>query len=63
MNQERLILSNSIDSNILALGGQSKSNFCFVKKGTAYLFESGGNLANLEDFRLFGAQIKKLQSF
>lgn len=61
MNQERLILSNSIDSNILALGGQSKSNFCFVKKGTAYLFESGGNLANLEDFRLFGAQIKKLQ--
>lgn len=45
-------------SNILALGAQSKSSFCFVKGKMFYFSEPGGDLADMGSLRLFESKIK-----
>ncbi|MFC1667559.1 hypothetical protein ACFL0P_06875 [Candidatus Omnitrophota bacterium] len=49
--------------HILALGAQSKASFCFVKNGYAYLLNSGGDLSDLENFRLFERQINQSKAY
>jgi len=48
-------------AKILALGAQSKSSFCFVQEGIAYLSEPYGDLSDLENFKFFRKEIERLQ--
>lgn len=52
-------LSNRGIDKILALGAQTKSGFCFVKQGKAYLSTLNGDLDNVEEYDTFKKQIKK----
>ena len=54
-------LPYKIRREVLALGGQSKSAFCFTKGNAAYLSDSGGDLSDLENFKKFENDIKKFQ--
>lgn len=46
---------------ILALGAQTKSSFCFVKQGRAYVSETDGDLSSMEHLKAFENRIKKIQ--
>lgn len=61
MDYIKIKLSRSIKTAVLAVGGQSKSAFCFAKGGSAYLSDSEGDLSDLENFKRFEREIKKAQ--
>ena len=61
MKYTEIVLPYKIKNSILAVGGQSKSAFCFAKGNTAYLSDSGGDLSDLENFKKFERDIKGLQ--
>ena len=61
MNYITIDLPSKKKTEILALGAQSKSSFCFVKDGIAYLSEAGGDLIELENFKLFTKGIEVLK--
>jgi len=60
MHYTRIILPYRVKENVLALGAQSKSAFCFAKGDTAYLPEPGGDLSELWNFKGFEKKIKGL---
>nr|MBU1327557.1 hypothetical protein [Candidatus Omnitrophota bacterium] len=61
MNYTRIRLPLSTKTAVLALGGQSKSAFCFIKGNTAYLSDFRGDLSDLNNFKKFERDIKRLQ--
>ncbi|OIO33694.1 MAG: hypothetical protein AUJ70_02765 [Candidatus Omnitrophica bacterium CG1_02_40_15] len=61
MRYTKIVLPYKIKNSILAVGAQSKGVFCFVKGNTAYLSDSGGDLSDLENFKKFERDIKRLQ--
>ncbi|MCX5692135.1 MAG: hypothetical protein NTX47_00375 [Candidatus Omnitrophica bacterium] len=61
MKYTKIVLPCRIKSGVLAVGAQSKSAFCFSKGNSAYLSDSGGDLSDLENFKKFEREIKKLQ--
>jgi hydrogenase maturation protein HypF len=46
---------------VLALGAQTKSSFCFVKKDIAYLSRPGGDLGEMDDLMIFENKIRQLK--
>ncbi|MBU4342795.1 MAG: hypothetical protein KKG21_02175 [Candidatus Omnitrophica bacterium] len=61
MDYIKIGLVNRRKKSVLALGAQSKASLCFVKGDAAYLSESGGDLANLKDLKIFENRIKALK--
>ncbi len=61
MVHTRIILPYKVKNVVLALGGQSKSAFCFIKGNTAYLSDSGSDLSDLENFKKVEKDIKRFQ--
>lgn len=61
MNYTKINLPFTIKNEILAVGAESKSSFCFVRGNTAYHSEPGGDLNELRNFEIFERQIKTLQ--
>ena len=61
MNYTILELPRRAKFQILALGAQSKSSFCFVKKNIAYVSKPGGDLGGLENLKIFEKDIKVLK--
>jgi hydrogenase maturation protein HypF len=58
MNYTKIKLPYTLKKCILALGAQSKSGFCLAKGDVAYLSESGGDLADLENFKKFKKDVR-----
>ena len=48
-------------NDILALGAQSKSSFCFVKSGGFHISDYSGDLGDIHNLRNFERDIKKMQ--
>ena len=61
MDYIRINLPSRAKTEILALGAQTKSSFCFIKGKAAYLSASDGDMSNLENFRLFEKKISILK--
>ncbi|MEE8317616.1 MAG: carbamoyltransferase HypF, partial [Candidatus Omnitrophota bacterium] len=61
MNYLKIELPSKKKTEVLALGAQSKSSFCFVKKHIAYLSGPGGDLGEMEDLRIFEKKIRQLK--
>ncbi|MFA5389671.1 MAG: hypothetical protein WC312_07990 [Candidatus Omnitrophota bacterium] len=61
MEYIQIELPYKMRNNVLALGAQSKSAFCFAAGNAAYLSDFGGNLGELENFKKFEGQLKALR--
>ena len=61
MRYAEIILPYKMHSGVLALGAQSKAAFCLVKGNVAYLSESSGDLGDLDNFKKFERDMKRLQ--
>lgn len=61
MKYAKITLPYRIKSGVLAFGAQSKAAFCFAKGNAAYLSESSGDLSDLDNFKKFERDIKRLQ--
>lgn len=56
-------VKTGIKAEIFAAGGDLKNNFCFIRKGNAYLSQYTGDLSENENLNFYDESVKKMRSF
>ncbi|MCL1972240.1 MAG: carbamoyltransferase HypF [Endomicrobia bacterium] len=56
-------VKTNIEKDIFAAGGDLKNNFCFVRKGNAYLSQFTGDLQEHANLKFYEESINKMKSF
>ncbi|MDR2426672.1 MAG: carbamoyltransferase HypF [Endomicrobium sp.] len=56
-------VKTGIGTDMFAAGGDLKNNFCFIRKGNAYLSQYVGDLAENANLKFYSESINKMKSF
>ncbi|MDR1195637.1 MAG: carbamoyltransferase HypF [Endomicrobium sp.] len=56
-------VKTGISADMFAAGGDLKNNFCFVRKGNAYLSQYAGDLEENANLKFYDESVNKMKSF